>query len=72
MVSEMGNELDSTSQAIGRLQVSVEKLEQAVERFADRLEELQRLRWLIIGALLVLAGLSGAGGSWITNIFNVG
>jgi hypothetical protein len=68
----MGNEPDSTSQAIGRLQVSVEKLEQAVERFADRLEELQRLRWLIIGALLVLAGLSGAGGSWITKIFNVG
>ena len=68
----MGNELDPTSQAIGRLQVSVEKLEQAVERFADRLEELQRLRWLIIGALLVLAGLSGAGGSWISNFINLG
>lgn len=68
----MVGELDSTSQAIGRLQVSVEKLEQAVERLTERLEEVQRLRWLIIGALLVLAGLSGAGGSWISNFVNIG
>lgn len=68
----MIGDLDATSQAIGRLQVSVEKLEQAVERFADRLEELQRLRWLTIGGLLMLSGLSGIGGSWVSRALQIG
>ncbi|WP_374374840.1 hypothetical protein [Dongia sp.] len=67
----MIGDLDATSQAIGRLQVSVEKLEQAVERFADRLEELQRLRWLTIGGLLMLSGLSGIGGSWVSQLLRI-
>lgn len=68
----MIGDLDATSQAIGRLQVSVEKLEQAVERFADRLEELQRLRWLTMGGLLALSSLSGIGGSWIWRALQIG
>jgi hypothetical protein len=72
MEHSMTGDLDATSQAIGRLQVSVEKLEQAVERLADRLEELQRLRWLTIGGLLVLSGLSGVGGSWASRVFQIG
>lgn len=67
----IGN-LDATSQAIGRLQVSVEKLEQAVERFGDRLEQLQRLRWITIGGLLALSGISGMGAGWVSQVFQIG
>ncbi len=65
----MTGDLDATSQAIGRPQVSVAKRELAFERFADRLEELQRLRWITIGGLTVLAGISGAGAGWLWKIF---
>lgn len=68
----MDGNLHETSQAIGRLQASVEKLESAVARLTDRLEDLQRLRWLSVGALMVLAGLSGAGGGWISKLFHIG
>ncbi|TDQ82516.1 hypothetical protein A8950_2339 [Dongia mobilis] len=68
----MTGDLDATSQAIGRLQVSVEKLDLAVERLADRLEDLQRLRWLTLGGLMVLSGLSGAGAGWISKVMHLG
>lgn len=64
--------LHETSQAIGRLQASVEKLEHAVARLGDRIEELQRLRWLMIGALVVLCGLSGASSGWFSRLFEMG
>ncbi|WP_374656104.1 hypothetical protein [Dongia sp.] len=64
--------LHETSQAIGRLQASVEKLEHAVARLGDRIEELQRLRWLTIGALVVLCGLSGASAGWFTKFVELG
>jgi hypothetical protein len=54
------------------LQASVEKLEIAVARLGDRIEDLQRLRWLMVGALVVLCGISGAGGGWLTKIFSPG
>lgn len=68
----MTGDLHETSQAIGRLQASVEKLETAVARLSDRLEDLQRLRWLMVGALVVLCALSGAGGRWLTNLLDLG
>lgn len=68
----MTGDLDATSQAIGRLQVSVEKLEQAVDRFGDRLEELQRLRWLTVGGLLTVSGLSGIGAGWLSQMLQLG
>jgi hypothetical protein len=63
--------LHETSQAIGRLQASVEKLEHAVARLGDRIEELQRLRWLMIGALVVLCGISGAGSGWLAKLLEM-
>lgn len=68
----MTGDLHETSQAIGRLQASVEKLENAVARLSDRIEDLQRLRWLMVGALVVLCGLSGAGGRWLTRLLDLG
>lgn len=64
--------LHETSQAIGRLQASVEKLEQAVAQLSNRIEELQRLRWLMIGALVVLCGISGASSGWLANLIDMG
>jgi len=68
----MNGDLHETSQAIGKLQASVEKLERAVERLADRIEDLQRTRWLAIGGLVVLSGLSGLGGGWVSKLLHVG
>jgi hypothetical protein len=64
--------LHDTSQAIGRLQASVEKLEHAVARLSERIEELQRLRWLMVGALVVLCGISGASSGWLTKLLDIG
>jgi hypothetical protein len=64
--------LHETSQAIGRLQASVEKLEHAVARLGDRIEDLQRLRWLMVGALIVLCGLSGISGGWLNKLLDLG
>ncbi|WP_368413291.1 hypothetical protein [Dongia sp.] len=64
--------LHATSQAIGRLQASVEKLEHAVARLGDRIEDLQRLRWLMVGALIVLCGLSGISGGWLNKLLDLG
>jgi hypothetical protein len=64
--------LHDTSQAIGRLQASVEKLEHAVARLSERIEELQRLRWLMVGALVVLCGISGASSGWLAKLLDVG
>ena len=64
--------LHETSQAIGRLQVSVEKLESAVARLSDRIEDLQRLRWLMAGALVVLCGIFGAGAGWLSKLIDLG
>lgn len=63
--------LHETSQAIGRLQASVEKLEVAVARLSDRIEELQRLRWVMLGALVVLCGLSSANSGWFTRLLEL-
>ncbi len=63
--------LHETSQAIGRLQASVEKLEAAVEQLSVRIDELQRLRWLMIGALVVLCGLSGASSAWVSKLIDL-
>lgn len=68
----MVGDLHETSQAIGRLQASVEKLENAVARLSDRIEDLQRLRWLMVGALVVLCGVSGAGGGWLSKLLDLG
>lgn len=68
----MPGDLHETSQAIGRLQASVEKLESAVARLSDRIEDLQRLRWLMVGAMVVLCGISGAGGGWLTKLIEFG
>jgi len=65
-------DLHGTSQAIGRLQTSVEKLEHAVARLSERIEELQRLRWLMVGALVVLCGLSGASTGWFAKLLDMG
>jgi hypothetical protein len=64
-------ELDQSSQAIGKLQASVEKLELAVERLTDRLEDLQRVRWITVGALMVLSGMAGLGGGWLSKILRL-
>jgi hypothetical protein len=64
--------LHETSQAIGRLQASVEKLEHAVARLSERIEELQRLRWLMVGALFVLCGISGASSGWFAKLLEIG
>jgi hypothetical protein len=64
--------LHETSQAIGRLQASVEKLEHAVAQLSDRIEDLQRLRWLMVGALVVLCGVSGASSGWLTKLLEMG
>ncbi|MDY0872521.1 hypothetical protein [Dongia rigui] len=64
--------LHETSQAIGRLQASVEKLEHAVARLSERIEELQRLRWLMVGALVVLCSISGASSGWLAKFLDVG
>lgn len=68
----MTGSLHETSQAIGRLQVSVEKLETAVARLGDRIEDLQRLRWLMVGAMVVLCGISGAGVGWLAKLIDLG
>lgn len=68
----MNGDLHETSQAIGRLQASVEKLDRAVERLAERIEDLQRARWAAIGGLMVLSGLAGLGGSWLSRLLHAG
>lgn len=67
----MSWDLHETSQAIGKLQASVEKLESTIDRLNDKIEDLQKVRWLTVGGLIVLSGVSGAGGGWISKILHM-
>ncbi len=67
----MSGDLHETSQAIGKLQASVEKLESTIDRLNDKIEDLQKVRWLTVGGLVVLSGISGAGGGWVSKLFHL-